>query len=163
MTTKRFTILSIEDNEADFLLLKEALERIPELIVDLINIQDGQKASDFLYKKGEYSSSPTPNLIILDINLPKLDGFEVLKNIKNNDYLKLTPVIIFSTSEAEKDIKESYQLNANTYITKTFDLDELYKKIKTVADYWFRTAELPLISNFCSVKKPENTEKSEDK
>ena len=163
MTEQRFTILSVEDSEADFLLLQKALDRVPNLLVELINVQDGQKASDFLHKRGNYKSAPSPNIIILDINLPKIDGFDILKIIKSNDDIKMIPVIIFSTSDSEKDIKESYQLNANTYITKTFDLEELYSKITIVAEYWFKTAELPPTSNFCFVNKSEDTTKKEEK
>jgi DNA-binding response OmpR family regulator len=156
---KIFTIVSIEDNEPDFELLKQALNTVPDLSIDLINIQNGKNALDFLYKEGEYKTAPTPNLIILDINLPKINGFEILKSIKNDDRLRLIPVIVLSSSESEKDIKDSYELSANTYITKTFDTKELFKKITMVANYWFKTAELPSTSNYSFINKenkPDN-------
>jgi len=153
MKNKRFTVVSIEDNTPDFELLEKALNCDENISIDLINIQNGQNAIEFLYKIGEYVHAPTPNLVILDINLPKVNGLDILKNIKSNDNLKIIPVIIFSTSESEKDIEESYELNANTYITKTFDIQQLFKKIRMVADYWFKTAELPTTDNFSFIDK----------
>jgi len=154
MKNQRFTVVSIEDNTPDFELLKQALSTVPDLSIDLINIQNGQSAIEFLHKIGEYKSAPTPDLIILDINLPKINGLDILRYIKKDNKLKIIPVIILSTSDNEKDIKESYALSANTYITKTFDLKELFEKIKMVAEYWFKTAELPPTSNFSFISKP---------
>jgi len=158
MTKKHFTIVSIEDNEPDFVLLQKAIKAVPDLSIDLINVRNGEDALNFLYKKGEFTSAPTPNIIILDINLPKINGHEILKSIKNNEKLKTIPVIIFSTSDSNKDIEESYSLYANSYITKTFNIQDLFKKIETMADYWFKTTELPPTTNFCSVQKPEEAE-----
>jgi CheY-like chemotaxis protein len=152
MSIKRFTVVSIEDNKPDFDLLKEALDTVPDLFVDLINIQNGEDALNFLYKRGEYTTAPTPNLILLDMNLPKINGLEILETIKTDKDLKTIPVIILSGSEADKDIKGSYELNANTYISKSFDTKELFKKITTVAEYWFKTAELPPTSNYSFIK-----------
>ncbi len=159
MNKQRFTAMSIEDNKPDFDLLKQALETVPDLSIDLINIQNGEKALDFLHKKGEYKTAPTPNLILLDMNLPKVSGLEILKIIKNDDELKVIPVIVFSGSYAEKDIKESYDFSANTYITKSFDTKELFKKITTMAEYWFKTAELPSISNYDLTNEIKETDK----
>ena len=156
MTTQLFTIFSIEDNEPDFVLLQQALNHVPGLSIDLINIKNGRAALDFLYKREDYASSPTPDLIILDINLPNMSGHEILKIIKNDDNLKIIPVIMFSTSDSEKDIEESYKLYANSYITKTFDIKELFRKIATMAEYWMKTTELPSSSNFCLVHKQDN-------
>jgi len=148
---KIFTILSIEDNQADFILLKKALEKINNLSLNIININNGATALDFLYKKGDYSSSPTPNIIILDINLPCIDGKEILKIIKNNKNYKSIPVIIFSTSEYYEDIEETYKLHANSYVSKTFDIQELDQKIKMVGEYWLKTNSLPDKNNFCFI------------
>lgn len=159
MSIPRFTAMSIEDNKPDFDLLKEALKTVPDLSIDLINIQNGEDALNFLYKRGEYTTAPTPNLIILDMNLPKINGLEILKTIKNDKDLKTIPVIILSGSESKKDIKESYELSANTYISKSFDTKKLFKKITTVAEYWFKTAELPSTSNHDFINETDKTDK----
>lgn len=147
MTRTHFTIISIEDSEADFTLLKKAIEGIKDLSLDLINIQNGTDAINFLYKKNGHKTAPTPDVIILDINLPRMSGFEILKIIKNDDNLKLIPVIMLSTSDSEKDIKDSYALYANSYILKTFGLKELREKIEVMANYWLKTSELPSLSD----------------
>ena len=152
---KRFTVLSIEDNQADFDLLKKALEDIPDISLDIININNGQQAMDFLYKKKRFKSAPTPNIIILDINLPSIDGIEILKSIKANENYKSIPVIIFSTSDYYVDIEETYKLHANSYITKTFDINELYQKITMIGEYWLKTNELPCKNNFCFINREE--------
>ena len=162
MTKQRFTILYVEDNEPDFVLFEKMLEGIPYPIINLINTKNGEQTLDFLYKKENYKTAPTPDIIILDINLPDMSGYEILKITKNDQNLKLIPTIIFSTSNSEKDIKESYALYANSYITKTFDLRELFKKITTMVEYWLKTSELPSTSNFCSLIQ-ENIETSNKK
>jgi chemotaxis family two-component system response regulator Rcp1 len=163
MSVPRFTAVSIEDNRPDFDLLKQALDTISELSIDLINIQNGEDALRFLHKEGEYKTAPTPNLILLDMNLPKINGLEILKTIKTDEDLKTIPVIIFSGSEAEKDIKESYKLSANTYISKSFDTKELFRKITSMAEYWFKTAELPPTSNYSFIKDTDKTDKGINK
>lgn len=155
---KRFTILSIEDNEPDFVLLKKALEKIPDLSLDIININNGKNALDFLYKKGDFESAPTPNIIILDINLPSINGKEILKSIKNDENYKSIPVIIFSTSDFYTDVEEMYQLHANSYITKTFNIKELYRKIEMIGEYWLKSNELPDKNNFCCINRKEQEE-----
>jgi CheY-like chemotaxis protein len=152
---KRFTVLSIEDNEADFVLLKKALETIPDLSLDIVNISNGNTAMDFLYKRDDFESAPTPNIIILDINLPSVNGKEILKTIKTDENYKSIPVIIFSTSDYYVDIEETYQLHANSYITKTFDINELYKKITMIGEYWLKSNELPDKNNFCFINREE--------
>lgn len=150
---KRFTILSIEDNEADFTLLKKALEKIPNLSLDIININNGRDALVFLRKKENFKSAPTPNIIILDINLPCIDGKEILKIIKTDDNYKSIPVIIFSTSDYYKDVEDTYKLHANSYITKTFDINNLYRKINIIGEYWLKSNKLPDNKNFCFISK----------
>jgi CheY-like chemotaxis protein len=152
---KRFTVLSIEDNKPDFLLLKSALEKIPNLLLDIININNGRDALDFLYKKKSFESAPTPNIIILDINLPNIDGKEILKTIKNDENYKSIPVIVFSTSDYYADVEEMYQLHANSYITKTFDIEELFNKITMIGEYWLHSNELPDKNNFCFINRED--------
>ena len=152
---RKFTVLSIEDNEADFVLIKKALKRIPGLLLDVININNGEDALNFIYKKGEYSSAPNPHIILLDINLPNMDGKEILKILKNDKNHKKIPVIIFSTSDYYLDIEETYQLHANSYVTKTFDINRLYKKINEIGEYWLKSNRLPDNNNFCFVNGKE--------
>lgn len=152
---KRFTVLSIEDNKPDFVLLKNALERIPDISLDIINIDNGEDALNFLYKKEEFKSAPTPNIIILDINLPSIDGKEILKAIKNDKNYKSIPVIIFSTSDYYADVEEMYKLHANSYITKTFDIKELFHKINMIGEYWLKSNELPDKNNFCFINRED--------
>ena len=140
---KKYTILAIEDNEPDYVLLSKALKLIADVSLDIIRAIDGQEALDFLHKRDKFLSSPTPDLIILDLNLPKTSGYEVLKAIKKDDYLKVIPTIIYSTSDDPVDIWASYALYANSYITKTFSVQELYKKISTLGEYWLKTSEIP--------------------
>jgi len=148
MGKNTFTILSIEDNEPDFVILERALNRIEDLTLKIINITSGEKALEFMYKKGEYKSSPTPNLILLDINLPLIDGKEILKTLKNDKKYKVIPIIMFSTSDYSSDIEESYRLHANSYITKTFDIKSLFNKIANIGEYWLKTNELPPVTNY---------------
>lgn len=155
---KRFTVLSIEDNEPDFVLLKHALEKIPNLSLDIININNGKDALNFLHKKENFESAPTPNIIILDINLPNIDGKEILKAIKNDENYKSIPVIIFSTSDYYTDVEEMYKLHANSYITKTFDIKELFHKIHMIGEYWLKSNELPDKNNFCFINREDKHE-----
>ena len=146
---KRFTVLSIEDNEADFELIKQALNKIPNLSLNILNLTNGGDALNFLYKKDKFESAPTPNIILLDINLPGLSGKEILKAIKNDENYKAIPVIIFSTSEDYSDIEETYKLHANSYVTKTFDINELYEKVNMIGEYWLKSNKLPDNKNSC--------------
>lgn len=147
-----FTVLSVEDNQPDFALLEKALNAIPDLSLNIINIANGQYALDFIYKKGNYSSAPTPDIIILDINLPLINGQEILKTLKNSEEYRTIPVIMFSTSDSEKDIMEAYHLYANSYITKTFDVKELFRKISSLGEYWLKTNKPPKTNNFYFVQ-----------
>lgn len=153
MKKKHFTILSIEDNEADFALLKKALEKIPNISLNIINIKNGESALNFIYKKEDYKLSPTPDIIILDINLPTINGKEILKKLKQDENYKVIPIIMFSTSDYFSDIEECYKLYANSYITKTFNIKELFKKIANMGEYWLTSNELPYVNNFCFIDK----------
>lgn len=158
MTNKEFKILSIEDNEPDFTLLKEALNRIPDLDLTIINISNGQKAIDFVFKKNEFKNVETPDLIVLDINLPKISGYEILDKIKKNKKYKVIPVIMFSTSSDDEDIKKSYESYANSYIIKSFDIKSLFEKIATMGEYWLKTSAITKADNICIVKNTKNSE-----
>jgi two-component system response regulator len=98
---------------------------------------------NFLYKKGKYSKMPRPDLVILDLNLPKKDGREVLAEIKNDDNLKRIPVVILTISKAEEDILKTYNLHANCYVTKPLDLDQFMKVVRSIEDFWLTIVKLP--------------------
>ena len=147
MANKTFNILSIEDNEPDFMLLKEALLKIPDITINITNIDNGETALDYIFKKKAYKNAITPQLIILDINLPKVNGHEILKKIKKSKEYKSIPVIIFSSSNTEEDIQKSYEEYANSYITKNYDIEPLLKKITMMGEYWLKTSKIPKINN----------------
>jgi chemotaxis family two-component system response regulator Rcp1 len=135
-------ILLIEDNPADVLLMSEALKE-GNMSYDLSVVNDGMEAMDFLLGKGEYAGGARPDLILLDINLPKKNGFEVLKEIRGNPDLKCVPVIILTTSAAKQDINKAYNLCANAYIIKPVELDDFLRVMKSIEDFWFSIATLP--------------------
>ena len=139
-------ILLVEDNPGEARLALETLKE-SRLKNNLYIMEDGEEALFFLYKKGIYTDVPTPDLILLDLNLPKKNGFEVLSIIKHDTRLKRIPVIILTISSAEEDIIESYNFSANCFITKPLDLDKFTDVIKTIEDFWLGVASLP----------PENT------
>jgi len=135
-------ILLVEDNPGDSRLAKEALKE-SKLKNNLYIAEDGVEALNFLYRTGKYSKMPRPDLIILDLNLPKKDGREVLAEIKNDDNLKRIPVVILTISKAEEDILKTYNLHANCYVTKPLDLDQFMKVVKSIEDFWLTIVKLP--------------------
>jgi chemotaxis family two-component system response regulator Rcp1 len=141
-TTKTVEILLVEDNPGDARLAKEALKE-SRIKNNLHLVDDGEKALDFLYKRREYFSAPDPDLVLLDLNLPKISGHQVLANIKSDDILRKIPVVVLSISRSEKDVEESYNLNANCYVTKPLDLDEFIEVFETIQNFWLKTARLP--------------------
>jgi len=148
-----FRILVIEDNEPDYVLLEKALNLIGSVDIEVFNAKDGQDGLDYIFKEGRYKDSITPNLIILDINLPIKNGFEVLKTLKDDPLYKMIPVVVYSTSDDKGDICSSYSLYANSYITKTFDIQELFIKIKHFGRYWIEAVNLPNSDQCCLIKK----------
>jgi two-component system response regulator len=135
-------ILLIEDNPGDVRLTIEALKE-SKIINNLNIVYDGIEAMEYLTKQGKFKDKPRPELILLDLNLPKKDGREVLAEIKANDKLKRIPVVILTTSEADEDILRTYQLHANCYITKPVNMDQFIKVVKSVGDFWFSIVRLP--------------------
>jgi len=135
-------ILLVEDNAADIALTKKAIEK-SKIVNNLSITRDGEEAMDFLYKKGKYSDAKKPDLIILDLNLPKKDGREILEEVKKDEDLKKIPVVILTTSNAEKDILKTYNLYANCYITKPLDFDQFIAIVKQINDFWFSIVKLP--------------------
>lgn len=139
-------ILLVEDNPGDIRLTQEALKE--STVGNTLHVvKDGVEAIDFLRKKGRYSASPNPDIILLDLNLPRKDGREVLAEIKADDRLKLIPVIILTTSDAEQDILKSYTLHANCFITKPVDLDQFIFIIRQIETFWFNVVKLPPVPN----------------
>ncbi len=139
---KAVEILLIEDNPGDVRLTVEALKE-SKIINNLNVVDDGIEALSYLQKEGIYKDKPRPDLIILDLNLPKKDGREVLGEIKSEDSLKQIPIVILTTSEAEEDIIKSYELHANCYITKPVNMEQFVKVVKSVGDFWFSIVILP--------------------
>ncbi len=135
-------ILLVEDNEGDIGLVEEVFEE-GRINYNLNITEDGEEAMEFLRKEGEFANSPRPDLILLDLNLPKKDGREVLEEIKEDENLRRIPVVVLTTSKAEKDILKSYDMHANSYITKPVDFDQFIKVIKSIEDFWLEVVKLP--------------------
>tara|TARA_B100001564_G_C20537139_1_gene622584 strand:- start:531 stop:980 length:450 start_codon:yes stop_codon:yes gene_type:complete len=140
------TILIVEDSDDDFEVTELAFKEA-NLINPIIRCDDGQDALDLLYKEGRYSNSDIslPGIILLDLNMPGLDGRKVLRKIKGNERLKEIPVIILTTSNDEKDIDECYKIGANTYIKKPVDMESFVASIKRLKEYWLEIAILPRV------------------
>ncbi len=135
-------ILLVEDNEGDVRLTREAL-REGHLSNRLHVAEDGERALDFLYRRGDFTNAPRPDLILLDLNLPRLDGREVLAEIKADPSLKRIPVVVLTTSRAEEDLVRMYDLHANCFITKPVDFDQFIQVVKTIENFWFTIVVLP--------------------
>ncbi|HEX7320631.1 MAG TPA: response regulator [bacterium] len=135
-------ILLVEDNAGDVRLVKEALKE-GKIHVEMDVVQDGVEALAFLNRKGKYTKVPRPDLILLDLNLPKKDGREVLAEVKADEDLKRIPVVILTISKDEEDIIKSYNLHANCYITKPVDLKQFMKVVQSIEDFWLTIVKLP--------------------
>lgn len=140
--SKLIEILMVEDNPADARLTKEAFKDA-KVLNNMHVVADGEEAMLFLKRAGKYNESPRPDLILLDLNLPKKDGREVLAEIKKDPELKRIPVVILTTSEDEKDIFRAYDLHANAYVKKPVDLDQFMKIVEAVEDFWLSVVRLP--------------------
>ncbi|MEH2050657.1 response regulator [Nostoc sp.] len=140
---KHKMIFLVEDNKADIRLIQEALKNssVPH---EVVTVKDGIDAMAYLRQEGEYANAPRPDLILLDLNLPKKDGREVLAEIKTDPVLKRIPVVVLTTSKNEDDIIESYNLHVNCYITKSRNLNQLFQIVKSIEDFWLSTVTLPL-------------------
>lgn len=139
---KPVEILLIEDNPGDARLALEAI-REAQVRNHLHWVADGVEALAFLRKEGRHWQAPRPDLILLDLNLPRKDGREVLAEIKSDEKLKRIPVVVLTTSQAEEDIHKVYDLNANCYISKPVDLEHFLRIIKTIEDFWLTIVKLP--------------------
>ena len=135
-------ILLVEDNPVDVMITKEAFNSAR--VSNNVHVaEDGEKALDFLHKQGEYMAVPTPEIILLDLNLPRKDGRDVLAEVKADPSLRRIPVIILTTSESPEDIWRSYELQANCFITKPVDMEQFTKALDSLGEFWFTLARLP--------------------
>ncbi len=139
---KAIDVLLVEDDPGDELMTREAFE-FNKVGNNLHVVRDGEQALDFLYKRGEYPDAVRPDLILLDLNLPKSDGRQVLEKIKSDQDLADIPVVILTTSGAEEDIVRSYKLHANAYVTKPVDLDQFIAAVRQIDDFWVQVVRLP--------------------
>ncbi len=135
-------ILLVEDSPSDAELTIETFNE-SKILNHIYVAEDGVEALDFLFRRGKYKDVPRPDLILLDLNLPKKNGREVLAEIKGDPELQTIPVVVLTTSAAEEDILRSYQLHANCYITKPVDFEQFTKIVKLISDFWFAAVRLP--------------------
>ena len=146
MTDASVDILLVEDSPSDQLLAREALAEAG-VKSRLHIVCDGIEAMDFLRREGRYRTAPRPDLILLDLNLPRKDGREVLSEIKSSEELKRIPVVVLTTSESEQDVKRAYALHANCYVSKPVDFEAFKRVIRAIEEFWFRTVRLPSSTN----------------
>jgi CheY-like chemotaxis protein len=135
-------ILLVDDNPADVVLMQEALVA-GRYESRISNVADGKQAMAFLNRAGQYANAPRPDLVILDLNLPKKDGRAVLAEVKTDVRLRVIPVIMFSTSRSIIEIVRCYELGANCYVSKPGNLEEYFQTVKSIEDFWFGAASLP--------------------
>ena len=139
---KAYEILLVEDNQSYVSLMMEALEE-SQVLTNMNVVIDGAEAMAYLRRESKYAHAPRPDLILLDLNIPKKKGQKVLEEIKNDPDLKRIPVVIFTVSSAEQDILMSYNLHANSYIIKPRELDQFMAAVKSTLNYWFTVVKLP--------------------
>ncbi|MFE2347665.1 response regulator [Kitasatospora cineracea] len=135
-------VLLVEDDPGDELMTREAFED-NKIGNTLHVVRDGEEALDFLYRRGRHAQAPRPDLILLDLNLPKYDGRQVLEKIKSDPELSHIPVVVLTTSAAEEDILRSYKLHANAYVTKPVDLDQFISAVRQIDDFFVQVVRLP--------------------
>jgi len=135
-------ILLVEDNDGDVLLTVEALED-RKIINKVSVVRNGKDALDFVFQRGQFENEETPDLILLDVNLPLKNGHEVLQTIKSDEKTRHIPVVMLTTSSAEADIKKAYQQHANCYITKPIEVEDFLTAVMSIEDFWFQLVKLP--------------------
>ena len=140
--TRPIEILLVEDNPGDVRLTQEAF-RDAKVLNDIVVVRDGLEAMALLRREGRYAGAVRPDLILLDLNLPRMNGFEVLDAIKEDEDLKRIPVIVLTTSQAEQDILRSYDLHANAYVTKPVDLEQFIAAIRAIEGFWLEIVRFP--------------------
>jgi chemotaxis family two-component system response regulator Rcp1 len=135
-------VLLVEDSPGDVRLTREALKE-GKVRNNLSVVSDGVEAMEFLRREGKYADAPRPDIVLLDLNMPRKDGREVLAEMKSDENLKRIPVVVLTTSEAEQDILKTYDLHANCYLTKPVDLEQFISIVKSVEDFWLTIVQLP--------------------
>ena len=143
MNPSKADVLLVEDSAAEARLAREAL-RETSFAVELHVASDGVEAMDYLHRRGPFRDAPRPHLVLLDLNLPREDGRDVLRYIKDDSDLRRIPVVVLTTSQAQSDIHRAYELHANCYIQKPLELDGFIEIVKSIHRYWLQTAELPV-------------------
>lgn len=140
--TRTIDVLLVEDDAGDELITREAFEQ--NKIANTLHVaRDGQEGLDFLYRRGEHEAAPRPDLVLLDLNLPKYDGRQLLEQIKSDPELCDIPVVVLTTSSAEEDILRSYKLHANAYVTKPVDLDQFMSAVRQIDEFFVQVVRLP--------------------
>ena len=140
--TKPIEILLVEDNPADVRLIEETMKDFKSRNVIRL-VKDGVEAMEYLKKQGSFADTERPDIIMLDLNLPKKNGFELLKEIKENSDLRSIPVVVLSTSDSQKDITRAYELQASCFVTKPVGLDDFIRTVKQIENFWMNLAKLP--------------------
>jgi two-component system, chemotaxis family, response regulator Rcp1 len=140
--TRAVQILIVEDNPADARLVREVM-RDSKVLNEIHWVPDGVEALAFLRGQGKYADAPRPNLIFLDLNMPRKDGREVLAEVKADERLKRIPIVVMTSSQAEEDVARAYDQHANCYVRKPIDFDQFHLVVKTLENFWFATVELP--------------------
>jgi two-component system, chemotaxis family, response regulator Rcp1 len=135
-------LLLVEDSPGDVRLTREALKDA-KIANNLHVVTDGEAALDFLHKRGAHENVPTPDLVLLDLNLPRMDGRQVLAQVKAHPTLRRIPICVVTTSQAERDIVQSYDLHANCYVSKPVDMDQFVTVVRSIQDFWFTIVKLP--------------------
>lgn len=142
-TLNSIEILLIEDSPSDANLTIQSLQQA-KITNTLHWVEEGEAAMDFLYQRGDYPDAPRPDLIVLDLNLPGMDGREILAEVKADPSLRRIPVVVLTTSSNEEDVLRSYDLNANCYVTKPFDVQQFIQVVQLISDFWLTAVKLPL-------------------
>lgn len=143
---KQTVVIIAEDDPDDRLLIKDAIQEASPKNIDVFFVQDGAEMLDYLHRRGKYHSTaeaPTPELVLLDLNMPKKNGMEVLEEIKSDPALKTIPVVVLTTSHSPEHVQRSYELGGNGYVTKPDTFSELVDLMKKIEEYWFTTVKLP--------------------
>lgn len=135
-------ILLVEDNENDVILTQEGFKR-SKLLVHLHHVKNGEECMAFLRKQGEYAGVPTPDLILLDLNMPRMDGREVLAELVADENLRHLPVVILTTSSEDREVLRMYKLRCSSYIVKPVDFEQFLRVIRSISEYWFTVVVLP--------------------
>ncbi len=142
-TPRPVQILIVEDNPADARLVKEVM-RDSKILNEIHWVPDGVEALDYLYQRGKHAGALRPNLIFLDLNMPRKDGRAVLSEVKADRELRRIPVVVMTSSQAEEDVARAYDAHANCYIRKPIDFEQFHQVVKTLENFWFSTVELPI-------------------